>query len=102
MTAHAITPRQQIAVLIALLVLTGLTVGVSFFPLAGQWHLAGGLCIAIAKATLVVLFFMHVLHSPAATRAVVLVSFFWLVGVLIALTMTDYATRETILVVPGH
>jgi len=102
MIAHAITPRQQIGVLIALLLLTGLTVGVSFLPLAGQWHLAGGLCIAIAKGTLVVLFFMHVLHSPAATRAVVLVSFFWLVGVLIALIMTDYVTREAILVVPGH
>jgi cytochrome c oxidase subunit 4 len=102
MIAHAITPRQQIGVLITLLFLTGLTVGVSFLPLAGQWHLAGGLCIAIAKATLVVLFFMHVLHSPAATRAVVLVSFFWLVGVLIALIMTDYVTREAILVVPGH
>ena len=86
----------------ALLVLTALTVGVSFVEISGHWHMAAGLCIAIAKATLVVLFFMHALYSPAATRAVIVVAVFWLVGVLLALTLTDYTTRESILVVPGH
>src|SRR5947209_4111415 len=102
MSAHVISPRIQVGVLFALLVLTALTVGVSFVEISGHWHMAVGLCIAIAKASLVVLFFMHALYSPAATRAVIVVAVFWLVGVLLALTLTDYTTRESILVVPGH
>ena len=48
--------------------------------------MAGGLTIAVLKASLVVLVFMHVIHSSAATRAVILVTVFWLVGVLLALS----------------
>jgi len=102
MSAHVISPRVQIGVLLALLMLTALTVGISFLELSGRWHMAGGLGIAIAKASLVVLFFMHVIHSPAATRAVIIVAVFWLVAVLLALTLTDYTTREAILIAPGH
>ena len=102
MSAHVISPRIQLSVLFALLLLTALTVGVSFLELSGRWHMAAGLGIAVTKATLVVLFFMHVIHSSAATRAVIIVAVFWLVVVLLALTMTDYTTREAILVAPGH
>src|SRR5689334_4002410 len=102
MSAHVISPRIQVGVLFALLALTALTVGVSFVELSGRWHMAAGLGIAITKATLVILFFMHVIHSSAATRAVVVVAVFWLVAVLLALMMTDYTTREAILVMPGH
>jgi cytochrome c oxidase subunit IV len=102
MAAHIISPRTQVGVLFALLLLTALTVGISFIELAGSWHLAWGLGIAIVKASLVVLFFMQVLHSAAATRAVIIVAVFWLVAVLLALTITDYATRESLVVVPGH
>ena len=50
------------------------------------------LAIAVFKATLVVLFFMHVKYSTRLTWAVVLGSVFWL-GILLVLTMTDYLTR---------
>ena len=50
------------------------------------------LAIAIFKATLVVLFFMHVKYSTRLTWAVVLGSVFWL-GILLALTISDYLTR---------
>ena len=56
----------------------------------------------VVPATLVILFFMQLLHSSAAARAVLVVAVFWLVGVLVALTMTDYTTRESILVTPDH
>jgi len=46
----------------------------------------------VFKATLVVLFFMHVKYSTRLTWAVVLGSVFWF-GILIALTMSDYLTR---------
>jgi cytochrome c oxidase subunit 4 len=94
MSVTIIGPRAQVTVLVVLLALTALTVAVSFLNLPGNGHLAAGLSIAVVKAALVVLFFMHVIHSPAATRAIVVVALAWLVLVLIGLTMTDYATRE--------
>ena len=102
MSTRMILPRTQFAVLAALLVLTVATVGISFLHIAGHWHLTLGLTFAAAKATLVVLFFMHVIHSPAATRAVIVVSVFWLTVVLIGLTMTDYLARGSIELMPGH
>jgi cytochrome c oxidase subunit 4 len=50
------------------------------------------LAIATFKATIVILFFMHVKYSTRLTWAVVLGSIFWL-GILLTLTMTDYLTR---------
>ena len=50
------------------------------------------LLIATIKATLVMLFFMHVIHSTRLTWVVILGSFLWL-GVLFVLTFADYLTR---------
>jgi cytochrome c oxidase subunit 4 len=70
---------------------TYLTVQMAFLDL-GEWNTFAALAIAIFKATLVVLFFMHVKYSPKLTWAVVIGSVFWL-GILLAFTMTDYLTR---------
>jgi cytochrome c oxidase subunit 4 len=70
---------------------TYLTVQVAFLDL-GPWNTVAALVIAVFKATLVVLFFMHVKYSPKLTWAVVIGSVFWL-GILLALTMNDYLTR---------
>jgi cytochrome c oxidase subunit 4 len=102
MSGKEISPRVQVGVLIALVVFTALTVGVSFIDLPGRWHLAGGVGIAVIKAMLVALFFMHLLHSAAAIRVVVVVAIFWFVAVLLGLTMTDYAFREAVALAPGH
>jgi hypothetical protein len=45
---------------------------------------------------------MHALHSPAQTRAVIVVTVFWLVAVLLALTFSDYFTRGLIPNLLGH
>jgi cytochrome c oxidase subunit 4 len=50
------------------------------------------LLIATIKATLVILFFMHVIHSTRLTWVVIIASFLWL-GVLFVLTFADYLTR---------
>ena len=50
------------------------------------------LVIATTKAVLVILFFMHVIHSTRLTWVVVIGSFVWL-GVLFVLTFADYLTR---------
>ena len=76
----------------ALMILTVLTVWVSRIDL-GAMNTAVAMTIAIAKATVVILWFMHVIHSPKMTWIVVVSSFLWL-GVLFALTFSDYLTRH--------
>ena len=75
----------------ALMVLTAVTVGVAFLPL-GRANFPVAIAIAITKATLVVLFFMHVKDSSRLTKMVVGMAFFFL-GILLLLTMTDYLSR---------
>ena len=50
------------------------------------------LAIACAKASLVILFFMHVRWSSRLTMVVVMAGFFWLL-ILFSLGMSDYLTR---------
>jgi cytochrome c oxidase subunit 4 len=57
--------------------------------------------IAVTKATLVLLFFMHVRHSTRMTALTAVAGFFWL-AILFGLTIADYASRGSILpFVPG-
>jgi cytochrome c oxidase subunit 4 len=51
------------------------------------------LLIAVTKATLVILFFMHALHSTRLTWVIIIASFLWL-GTLFVLTFADYLTRH--------
>ena len=74
-----------------LMALTILTVAVSRIDL-GAMNTAVALAIAVVKALLVILWFMHVIHSPRLTWIVVISSFIWL-GVLFVLTFSDYLTR---------
>ncbi len=98
---RAIAPLTYVVVCVVLVVLTVGTVAISFIPLEGGWHVIIGLIIAAAKATLVWLFFMHVLVSPKLTWIVVLVMLFWL-GILVVLTLTDYFSRGMVPYSPGH
>jgi cytochrome c oxidase subunit IV len=50
------------------------------------------LLIATIKAVLVILFFMHVIHSTRLTWVTIIAAFLWL-GVLFVLTFSDYLTR---------
>jgi cytochrome c oxidase subunit 4 len=84
-----------------LILLTFLTVGISFCPVAGIWHLVLGLLIGGCKAALVALFFMHLMHSPRVTWLVVTVACFWL-SILLVLTLSDYFTRGLVPYMPGH
>jgi cytochrome c oxidase subunit 4 len=91
--SHAkITPTTYGVVFVALIALTGTTVGLAFVDL-GAWHGVVGLTIASVKAVLIVLFFMHVLHSSRLTWIVALGGLVWL-ALLIGLTLADYETRQ--------
>ena len=90
-SGHIVSPAVYVGVFLALMVLTGLTVFASTVDL-GIWNTPVALLIAITKAVLVVLFFMHVKYSTRLTWVVVIGSFLWL-GVLFVLTFSDYLTR---------
>jgi cytochrome c oxidase subunit IV len=87
-----VTPMWiYIAVFLALAAGTLLTWWVSTIEM-GVWNTPIALVIATIKALLVILFFMHVIHSPRLTWVVIVASFLWL-GVLFVLTFADYLTR---------
>ena len=98
-TAHIASVRLYVAVFVALLVLTGLTVFVAYFDL-GLLNTPVALGVAVLKASLVVLFFMGVRHNTPLTKVVVVSGFLWLF-ILFGLTMSDYVTRPW-LGVPGR
>ena len=58
----------------------------------GMMNTPIALIIAAIKASLVILYFMHAVHSTRLTWVVILGSFLWL-GVLFVLTFADYLTR---------
>jgi cytochrome c oxidase subunit 4 len=101
LSERLLSPVGYITVLVVLVLLTVLTVALSFVPGSGAMHILGGQLIAAAKASLVVLFFMHVLRSNAQTRAVITVTVFWFC-LLLGLTLIDYFTRGMIPNLPGH
>jgi cytochrome c oxidase subunit IV len=101
MAERIISPLTYFIVCGLLILLTILTVSISFLPLTGTWHIVIGLTIALCKALLVVLFFMHVILSPRLTWTVIIVTCFWL-GLLLVLTLADYFSRGMIPFTPGH
>ena len=89
-TEHA-GRRTYYLVFFALLLCTYLTWQVAYFDL-GPLNTVAALGIAIFKATLVVLFFMHARTSSKLTWLVVASGLFWF-GILMVLTFSDYLTR---------
>jgi len=90
-TEHVVPTRVYYTIFGILMLCTYLTVQIAVFDL-GALNTIAALVIAVFKATLVVLFFMHVKYSTRLTWAVVLGSVFWL-SIMLALTMSDYLTR---------
>ena len=91
MSAHVLPKSIYYTIFGALMVLTAATVAVAFLNL-GTLNFPVAIGIAITKATLVVLFFMHVRYSSKLTKMVVAMSLFFLLT-MFGLTLTDYLTR---------
>lgn len=83
--------RTYVLTFVGLLVLTTLTLLLSFAPL-GAWHVPTAMAIAAAKTLLVALFFMHLLEHRTTSWVAVLVSLL-LAGTLIGLSVLDVASR---------
>jgi cytochrome c oxidase subunit IV len=87
-----VTPLPiYLAVFATLMVLTFLTVYVAYFNF-GAWNKVIALSIASFKATIVVLWFMHVKHASRLTQLFSITGIFFLL-ILFALTMIDYGSR---------
>jgi cytochrome c oxidase subunit 4 len=92
MSEHIVPKSTYYAIFGALMVGTALTVGAAFVDL-GALNTVVALAIACTKATLVVLFFMHVKYGSKLTWLVVIGSIFWLV-IMLSITLGDYMTRS--------
>ena len=90
-TGHIVPVRIYLAIFATLMVLTGLTVWVAFYDL-GPLNTLAALGIAVTKATLVILFFMHVKYSSRLTWMVVGSGFVFL-AIMVAFTMADVVSR---------
>ena len=91
MSDVVISKNVYYAIFAALVVLTGVTTGVAFLDL-GVFNPIVAMSIAVLKASLVVLYFMHMRYSSRMTMIIGGASLFWL-GILLVLIMSDYAVR---------
>jgi cytochrome c oxidase subunit 4 len=91
---HTASLSLYFAIFFALLILTGVTVGVAFVDL-GSLNIVVALGIAGIKAFLVATFFMHLGYSKKLTWLVAVGGFLWL-GLMITFTLADVTTRAAI------
>jgi cytochrome c oxidase subunit 4 len=92
MSEPAVKPPTYFLIYAVLIALALTTTGVAFLPLGG-WHTVAAMAIAIIKAVLVLLFFMHLLHSPRLTWLAIAAGVYFL-GIMLTLTFADYLTRH--------
>jgi cytochrome c oxidase subunit 4 len=88
---HVVPVKVYLGVFFALCVLTVITVAVTGYDF-GPFNLIVALGVAVTKATLVVLYFMHARYSPKLTGVVIAssIAFF---TILVFLLLTDYLSR---------
>lgn len=89
---HVSSSRMFLNVLIALLILTVITVGASRIDF-GSANMLIAMLIASIKASLVIAFFMHLKWDTAINKIVFLSSFLFL-SLLFIFTIADYSTRR--------
>jgi cytochrome c oxidase subunit 4 len=91
MSDHIVSKKLYYAIFLALMVLTFATVAVAKVDL-GPFNTIVAMAIAVTKAVLVILFFMHVRYSSTLTKLVV-GSGFVFVALLIAFVLADVGSR---------
>jgi cytochrome c oxidase subunit 4 len=93
MSEHIVSKTVYFVIFGALMILTALTVVAANINLGSdKINTVVALAIAVTKAMLVVLYFMHVRYSSRLTWVVVASGFLWLF-IMVALTLSDYLTR---------
>ena len=90
-TSHGPSLRVYFTIFATLLACTALTTAVAFVDL-GTLNQVAMLGIAVTKATLVVLYFMHVRYGPRLVWVFAVSGLAWL-ALLIGYTLSDVLTR---------
>jgi cytochrome c oxidase subunit 4 len=90
-SSHIVPVRVYVLVFITLITMTWVTAYVSTIDL-GRLNVFVALSIAIFKASLVILFFMHVKYGTRLTKMIVLAGLYWLI-LLLFIAMADLWTR---------
>lgn len=85
------TPKLYFFIFLTLAFFTCATWAIAFLDL-GIFNPIVALAIACTKATLVILFFMHIRYSDRLTKITISAGFFWLM-ILITLSLSDYLSR---------
>src|SRR5215472_11855713 len=85
------TVGLYVLIVLTLMALTCATWAIAFVNL-GIFNPVVALTIAVMKAVLVILFFMHVRYSSKLTMVTVSAGFFWLL-IMITLSLSDYLSR---------
>ena len=88
---HIVSPITYLIIFGALLVCTALTIGASYLEL-GAWNPVIAIAIAVFKATLVVLFFMHIKYSSRLMKLTVGAGVFTFL-ILVGMSLSDYISR---------
>jgi cytochrome c oxidase subunit 4 len=91
MSAHNISLRTNVGIFAALMVFLLVTIGAAYIDM-GPYNTVVSLGIAVSKAILIMLYFMHLKFSSRLTWIFAGAGFFWLT-ILIALSMSDFLTR---------
>jgi cytochrome c oxidase subunit 4 len=91
---HVVPIRIYLVIFATLLVLTAVTTAVAYVNL-GPMNVVVMLLIAFFKASLVILYFMHVRFTSRLTQVAAVSGFAWLV-ILIGLTLSDVLTRPIV------
>ena len=92
MSEHIVPVKIYVTIFLALLVGTALTVMAAFVDFPWQLNTIVAMTIATTKATLVVLYFMHVRYSTRLVWVIIAAALFWM-AILFALTLADFYTR---------
>jgi cytochrome c oxidase subunit 4 len=91
MKYHVLSLPANLTVFAALLALLLLTIGAAYLDM-GSVNTVVALAIAVCKAVLIMLYFMHLRFANRLTWVFAGAAFLWL-AILIALSMSDYLTR---------
>ena len=88
---HIVSPMVYLTIFGALLVGTAITIGASYVDM-GPWNPVVALGIAVTKATLVVLYFMHIKYSSKLMKLTVAAGMFTFL-ILVGMSLSDYISR---------
>jgi cytochrome c oxidase subunit IV len=92
MSEHIVPIRVYVTIFLGLMVGTLLTVLAALHDFPWQFNTIIALTIAVVKATVVVLYFMHARYGSRLIWLIVGAALFWM-AIMFALTFSDYWTR---------